>query len=210
MSRNVKISLIVTAFGLLILLSLLLAEAQKRTHISHMPRAHSDVDIGGPFTLVDQTGTPRTEADFAAKPMLIYFGFTYCPDVCPLSLDVMSAALDELNATAPETYDALAPLFISVDPHRDTPDQMADYLSYFHPKITGLTGTPDQIDAVKKAFRIYAVRRDDSEAYNIDHSSFFYLMDGAGRYLAHFTHTLAPDVLAQKIHQTLVTKKAVK
>jgi protein SCO1/2 len=93
-------------------------------------------------------------------------------------------------------------VFISVDPARDTPEQLADYLSYFHPKISGLTGSPEQIAQVKKAFRVYAVRRDaaeDPQNYNVDHSSFFYLMDGKGRYLAHFDHALEAEVLAQKI-----------
>jgi protein SCO1/2 len=164
------------------------------------------VAIGGAFSLTNEKGEARSEADFAGAPMLIYFGFTYCPDVCPMSLDVMGAALETLEAQNPKLFAALQPVFISVDPLRDTPEQLDDYLSYFHPKISGLTGTPEQIAMMKKAFRVYAVRRDlpeetaqDKGSYNVDHSSFFYLMDGKGRYLAHFDHGLEAQSLARKI-----------
>ncbi len=203
MKKNLKISLSLAAAGLVTLLGLLLVELQTR---EASVRDFQEVAIGGAFTLTNEKGELRSEADFAGAPMLIYFGFTYCPDVCPMSLDVMGAALETLEAQNPKVFKALQPVFISVDPARDTPAQLAEYLSYFHPKISGLTGTPEQIAAVKKAFRVYAVRRDlpepspqDKGSYNVDHSSFFYLMDGKGRYLAHYDHALEPEVLAQKI-----------
>lgn len=199
LKKSRKISLGLAAAGLLTLLGLLLVELQTR---EAAVRRFQDVAIGGAFSLTNEQGQPRSEADFAGRPMLIYFGFTFCPDVCPLSLDVIGAALETLETRNPKAFNALQPVFISVDPARDTPEQLADYLSYFHPKISGLTGSPEQIAQVKKAFRVYAVRRDaaeDPQNYNVDHSSFFYLMDGKGRYLAHFDHALEAEVLAQKI-----------
>ena len=199
LKKSRKISLGLAAAGLLTLLGLLLVELQTR---ETAVRRFQDVAIGGAFSLTNEQGQPRSEADFAGRPMLIYFGFTFCPDVCPLSLDVMGAALETLETQNPKAFNALQPVFISVDPARDTPEQLADYLSYFHPKISGLTGSPEQIAQVKKAFRVYSVRRDaaeDPQNYNVDHSSFFYLMDGKGRYLAHFDHALEAEVLAQKI-----------
>ena len=194
MSPKVKTSLALCGLGLIVILGLLLRELA-----GNPTPPQPKVDIGGAFSLVNQDGKTVTEADFAGKPMLVFFGFTYCPDVCPLSLDLLGAALDKLAETAPEKAARLQPIFISVDPARDTPAQMKDYLSYFHPSLTGLTGSREQIDAVKKAFRVYAARAKDTDAnghYNVDHSSLFYLMDGDNRYLAHFTHNLTPAQLA--------------
>ena len=194
MSPKVKTSLVLCGLGLIVILGLLVRELA-----GNPTPPQPKVDIGGAFSLVNQDGQNVTEADFAGKPILVFFGFTYCPDVCPLSLDLLGAALDKLAETAPETAARLQPVFISVDPARDTPAQMKDYLSYFHPSLTGLTGSRAQIDAVKKAFRVYAARAKDTDAnghYNVDHSSLFYLMDGDNRYLAHFTHNLTPTQLA--------------
>ena len=194
MSPKVKTSLVLCGLGLIVILGLLVRELA-----GNPTPPQPKVDIGGAFSLVNQDGQNVTEADFAGKPILVFFGFTYCPDVCPLSLDLLGAALDKLAETAPEKAARLQPVFISVDPARDTPAQMKDYLSYFHPSLTGLTGSREQIDAVKKAFRVYAARAKDTDAnghYNVDHSSLFYLMDGDNRYLAHFTHNLTPTQLA--------------
>lgn len=194
MSPKVKTSLVLCGLGLIVILGLLVRELA-----GNQTPPQPKVDIGGAFSLVNQDGQNVTEADFAGKPILVFFGFTYCPDVCPLSLDLLGAALDKLAETAPEKAARLQPVFISVDPARDTPAQMKDYLSYFHPALTGLTGSREQIDAVKKAFRVYAARAKDTDAnghYNVDHSSLFYLMDGDNRYLAHFTHNLTPTQLA--------------
>ena len=196
MSKKIKLSLIVSCLGLGLVLTLLLVETRRVPSDTAVSRP----DIGGAFSLIDHDGVRVSDADYAGRPLLIYFGFTYCPDVCPLSLDIMGAALQHLQKTAPEKEARLQPLFISVDPARDTPAQMKDYVSYFHPRLIGLTGTPEQIDAVKKAFRVYAAKTpgaDENGNYNVDHSSFFYLMDGRNRYIAHFSHTMAaPDIAA--------------
>ena len=195
MSQKVKTSLVICGLGLALILGLLLRELA----LSPTAPQQQRVDIGGPFNLINQDGQAVSEADFAGRPMLVFFGFTYCPDVCPMTLDLLGAALDKLAATAPEKAARLQAVFISVDPERDTPAQMKDYLSYFHPSLTGLTGSRAQIDAVKKAFRVYAARAKQTDAnghYNVDHSSLFYLMDGENRYLAHFTHNMTAAQLA--------------
>jgi protein SCO1/2 len=107
--------------------------------------------VGGPFALVDSEGRAVTDADFRGRFMLVYFGFTYCPDVCPTSLTYIAQALDRLGPDA----DKVVPVFITVDPERDTPEQLKEYVRHFHPKLVGLTGTPEQIAAAAKAYRVY-------------------------------------------------------
>ena len=157
--------------------------------------AHNTVQIGGPFTLVDQDGQTVSDRDFRGRLMLIYFGYTFCPDVCPMELQVMSAALDELGAKA----EAVQPLFITVDPERDTAPVLAEYLSHFHPRFRGLTGTPEQIRAVTRAYHVYYARAGDEDDYLMDHSSIVFLMGRDGRYLTHFGREVAPEAMAAKI-----------
>lgn len=208
MNRNIKISLGVSATGLVgLMLLLIIGISTQRTPQGAAPQR---LDIGGDFALSDVTGQPVTQADFAGRPMLIFFGFTYCPDVCPTTLDVLGRTLETLEKTAPQVYEALQPVFISVDPARDTPAQMADYLSYFHPKIIGLTGTAEQTAAVKKAYRVYAVKRPETDAngnYNVDHSSLLFLMDGDNRYLAHFDHSQGAAQLARRLADKLAASE---
>ena len=154
--------------------------------------------IGGPFSLTDQTGRPVTDADYRGRHMLIYFGFTFCPDVCPTELQVMASALDQLGRQA----DQVQPLFITVDPERDTPSQLAGYVSQFHPRMAGLTGTPEQIAAVARAYRVYYSKvpnKENDGYYTMDHSSFVYLMSPDGRFLEAFAHGTTPDKMAQGI-----------
>ena len=154
--------------------------------------------IGGPFSLVDGSGKRVTEKDFAGRPMVVFFGFTNCPDVCPSGLQVLGAALDRAGDKAK----AVAPLFVTVDPERDTTEKIGAYVKSFHPGIIGLTGSNEEIAAVVKAYRVYAVKvpsADDPSRYNVDHSSFFYLMDSGGKYVKHFPHTADADELAKAI-----------
>ncbi len=140
--------------------------------------------VGGPFRLVDHTGRTRTDADFRGKLMLVYFGYTYCPDVCPTDLMQIGAALDKLGAAGEDVQ----PLFISVDPERDTTAVLAQYVAAFHPRLIGLTGTPEQISAAAAAYKAYYAKytAPDSAVYLIDHSGFVYLMGRAGQYLGFF------------------------
>ena len=153
--------------------------------------------VGGPFELTDQDGRRVTEADFSGRLMLVYFGFTYCPDICPAGLQVVTAALDELGADS----DRVAPIFVTVDPERDTPEQMKQYVSSFHKSFTGLTGTPEDIAKAAKAYRVY-YRKVQDEAlseYTMDHTSFLYLMGADGQFITHFPHTIAPEKLAERL-----------
>ena len=151
--------------------------------------------IGGPFTLVDRTGKTVTEASLKGKWSLIYFGYTFCPDVCPTSLSVMTQALDQLGPLA----DRVTPVFVTVDPERDTVQQLAAYHEHFHPSFVMLTGSTAQVKDAARAYRVY-YRKAESEAsteYLMDHSSITYLMDPAGRYVTHFGHDATPDGMAQ-------------
>lgn len=163
-------------------------------------------DIGGPFTLVDHTGASVTEADFLGRPMLIYFGFTYCPDICPFSLQIMAAALDQL----PEDQRAeFQPVLITVDPERDTPEQLALYVTSnaFPDNLTGLTGTPEQIAAVAAEYRVIYRRALEEgapeDSYTMDHTSLIYLMDRQGEFHSVFAHGTAPDDLAAALQDFL-------
>lgn len=154
--------------------------------------------VGGPFTLVDQTGKTVTEADFRGRYMLIYFGFTFCPDVCPTELSAMTAAIEALGAEG----EKIQPVFITIDPERDTPEIMARYVTLFHPRLVGLTGTSEQIAATAKAWHVfYRKAKDESspEDYTMDHSSIIFLMGPDGEYLKLFPPGTGPDEMAEQI-----------
>lgn len=159
--------------------------------------------IGGPFTLTDHKGTQKTQSDFRGKYMLIYFGYTFCPDVCPTALQVMTQAMDRLK---PETQKKITPVFITIDPARDTVKQLNAYVDNFHPQMVGLTGTDEQIAAVARAYRVYYGRaRDDNQEttdYLMDHSSIVFLMNPDGDYITHFTHATPPEKMAEKLQKT--------
>jgi cytochrome oxidase Cu insertion factor (SCO1/SenC/PrrC family) len=159
------------------------------------------VPIGGPFELIDQDGRLVTEQDLAGRLMLVYFGYTFCPDVCPTSLQTMSVALEQLGDDALD----VAFLFVTLDPKRDTLAQMKAYVSLFEPEPVGLTGTAEQVAAAARAYRVYYRLHDDDgdEDYLVDHSSFVYLMDREGRYLAHFGHAATPEQMVEEIRQAL-------
>lgn len=147
--------------------------------------------IGGPFALTDQAGMPRASGDFRGRYLLIYFGYTTCPDVCPTELTKMAAALTALEKSDAARASLVQPLFITVDPERDTVAAMKDYVPNFHPRLIGLTGSPAQIKSVTQAYRVYvqkSIPRDDPQNYLMDHSSFIYLMGPDGRYVSHFTN----------------------
>ena len=160
------------------------------------------VAIGGPFELVDHDGRTVTEKDFAGRLMLVYFGFTHCPDICPTGLQTIAIAMDQLGAAA----DKVQPLLITVDPERDTPPVMKEYVQAFHERLVGLTGSPEQVAKVAREYRVYYQKvalKDSSLGYSVDHSGFIYLMDGQGKYLAHFRHDATPEQMAQRIKSKL-------
>lgn len=149
--------------------------------------------IGGPFSLTDHTGQPVTQDILKGKISLVYFGYSFCPDICPTDLQLIGQALDQM--TDEERAEAQA-LFITIDPERDTAQQLAGYVPLFHPQIRGLTGTPEQIDAAAKAYRAYYKKVSAEEAgtsdYLMDHSAFIYLMDRNGTFVRVFGHGVDP------------------
>lgn len=158
--------------------------------------------IGGPFTLVDQNGRTVTEANLRGKPTLIYFGYTYCPDVCPTSLLLMETAIEKLGPDAARKVNLV---FITVDPARDTPELLKGYVPNFGPTFIGLTGTPEQVAAAARAYRVYyqKVPGKDGAPYLMDHSSIVYLLDRNGRFVSHFTHEAKAEAIAAGLGRQL-------
>jgi protein SCO1/2 len=139
--------------------------------------------VGGPFTLQNGNGQQVTDRDFRGKYMLVFFGYTFCPDVCPTTLSEVADAMDKLGAKA----DRLQPIFVSVDPKRDTPEVMKKYVAAFSPRLVGLTGSPEQIAAVAKEYRVYYAEHRTGPGpndYSMDHSSVLYLMGPDGKFIA--------------------------
>ena len=157
--------------------------------------------IGGAFELVDQNGKPFTEKDLKGKYSLIYFGYTFCPDVCPTELQTMTQALEMLGPLAKK----IRPIMISVDPERDTPEVLKEYLTNFYPGFVGLTGTPEQVRRAGQAYRVFYRKTDEKSAsdYLMDHSSIVYLMDPEGRYLKHFAYGTTPEKMAEGIRKAI-------
>ncbi|MFD2205093.1 SCO family protein [Kiloniella antarctica] len=161
--------------------------------------------IGGPFNLVDHTGKAVSEKDFQGKYMLIYFGYTYCPDVCPTSLTLLSEAMDIIEAKDPALAKLVTPVFITVDPERDTVSAMNDYVENFYPTMIGLTGTTEQVSAAAKSYRVFYQKAEveDSNEYLMDHSSITYLMGPDSNYVKHYGHGTGPDVMAASMLEIL-------
>ena len=160
--------------------------------------------VGGPFTLVDHGGKTVTDADFRGRFMLIYFGFTYCPDACPTSLTAITDALGILGGDAKR----MAPIFISIDPARDTPEHLSMYVRHFHPDLVALTGTEDQVAAAARAYRVYYAKVREKGAaeddYSMDHTAIIYLMGPDGKFRLHFTgHATSPETMARRIREFL-------
>jgi len=158
--------------------------------------------VGGPFSLIDQHGNRVTEKDFLGRYMLVFFGYTNCPDICPAGLQVMSAALDKLGSRAND----VVPVFITLDPAEDTPERLAAYLKSFHPRLVGLTGSESEVAAAAKAYRVFYQKVPDEKNpshYSIDHSAIFYLMGKDGTLAAPIPHTNDVDQLALAIEKAI-------
>ncbi len=146
--------------------------------------------LGGPFTLTDQDGRQRTNTDFAGQWRLMYFGYTFCPDVCPTDLANIGQAMRGFEKANPARAAKVTPIFITVDPERDTADVLKPYVSAFHPRLVGLTGPPASVEAVMKRYGIYAKKAPtrDPDAYLVDHFAVYYLFDDQGRPVAFVPH----------------------
>src|SRR5712671_3514284 len=156
--------------------------------------------IGGPFRLVDQNGKTVTDADLKGKWSLVYFGYTHCPDACPTALNDIAIALEDLGTKR----DAVRPVFITVDPERDTPDALKAYVTSFDAPILALTGTPEQVAQAAKGYRVYYAKHPEAGGeYSMDHSSVIYVMDPQGRFTASFTHESTPEQIAERLKKLL-------
>jgi protein SCO1/2 len=156
--------------------------------------------IEGTFDLTDHDGKPVTAANYRGKYMLVFFGFTHCKVVCPRALSKLSQVLRDIGPLAEE----IVPLYVSVDPERDSPEAMKAFLEASYPRFTGLTGTQEQCDAAKKAFRVFAEKKpdpDDPDGYDMPHTAFAYLLDREGNYVAHFGDHLDEDELADRLRK---------
>ncbi len=168
-----------------------------------LPSVSSSISIGGAFTLIDHDGKTVTDADYRGGYVLIFFGYTYCPDVCPTTMQNISDAMDLLGASA----DQVQPLFISVDPERDTAEVLKSFVGNFHPRTIGLTGSAEQVAAVAKAYKAYFKKVQEEgvadDEYLMNHSSIIYLMGPDGEFVAHFTHGTTSDDMAAEIRKHL-------
>ena len=155
--------------------------------------------IGGPFELVSETGATVTDKDVLTEPSLLYFGYTYCPDVCPMDTARNAEAVEILEATGK----IVQPVFISIDPARDTPEVMAEFTDYLHPRMLGLTGSPAQIKAASQAYRTYYKKQEpedgDEEFYLVDHSTFTYLTLPGHGFVEYFRRDVTPDQMADRV-----------
>jgi protein SCO1/2 len=156
--------------------------------------------VGGPFRLTDQTGRPRSDSEFRGKLMIVYFGYTYCPDVCPTDLMAITQALDALGPAA----EGVQPVFITIDPERDS-NLLADYLSAFHRRFVGLTGAPDEIRKVANSYKAFYAKVPDGQGagYSIDHTGVIYLMGRDGGYLGFMPPQTNPDRLSEILRKYL-------
>lgn len=184
--------LVVFLAGLLVLGGAILLQ------LSGISNAPSPSAIGGPFTLTDQNGKTVTEKDLVGAPTLIFFGFTHCPDICPTTLFEVS----EVLRAAGDKAGGLQVLFVSVDPERDTPAALKDYLGSFDERIRGLSGSREQTDTIVKAYKVYARKiptGDTPEDYTMDHTAIVYLMDKQGRFVNAFNLQRPPEEAAREL-----------
>ncbi len=161
-----------------------------------------DTTARGPFSLIDQMGKPVTDEDFRGKFMLVFFGYTFCPDVCPMDLQIIAKAMDEMG----QAGDRVQPIFISIDPARDTPEIIAEYARHFHPRLIGLTGSSRQTATAAwnyGAASMKIIHEDHPEEYTVNHSALTYLLGPDGRFVAAFEHNTDYQAMARGILQHL-------
>ena len=192
-------------WALLLLASLLgcemaMAEAQPSAAEVMDDLMYGRGTVGGPFTLTDSSGHKHSDSEFRGKLMIVYFGYTFCPDVCPADLMAITQALDELGPAA----SGIQPVFITVDPERDTQDVLKDYLSSFDPHVVGLTGDLPSITKVAKEYRAYFKKVPlDGGGYTMDHTAITYLMDREGRFVSPFNLKRTPEAAAADLRRQL-------
>ena len=197
-ARSVRVLVVAAAFlaGLVLCFGVILIVSGRVS----APVAQQVAAIGGPFELTDQNGRTVTERDLKGRPFLVFFGFTRCPDICPTTLFEVSEIMRALGKDA----DRVGALFITVDPERDTPAALKDYLSSFDPHLAGLTGEPAAVAAVAKAYRVYFKKVPlDQGGYTIDHTAIVYLMDKDGRFVSPFNMKRTTEAAAAYLRRYL-------
>lgn len=207
--------------ALLVVTSLQLWMTQERSTTEQVVEetiGGTDLQIGGPFSLTDQFGQKVQESLFRGKVMLVFFGFTHCPEICPTTVKTLSEMMEALGDKANQ----VAPIFITVDPERDTPEVIRDYLANFDQRIVGLTGEPEELKAVQRAYKAYAAKAElpqeakvdaghegheghegHGKDYTMDHSAYVYLMDKDGKYSKIFSYTTPTAELQKAVEQAL-------
>lgn len=160
---------------------------------------------GGPFSLIDQNGAHVTLEHFAGSYIWIFFGYTFCPDICPTTLGNMVVAMEALNELDPNKSARLTPIFVTVDPARDTANVLHDYVGLFHPRLVGLTGSDAEIEDIKQAYKVFAARGENigEGYYLVDHSAFTYLMGPDGAFVAMFPNEFDPQGVAASISKLM-------
>jgi cytochrome oxidase Cu insertion factor (SCO1/SenC/PrrC family) len=190
------------AFGILLAAGLAAALPWIMPAQQTASRSSGQALVGGPFELTDQNGNRVKDTDFRGKFMLVYFGYTFCPDVCPTELQVMTAAVDQLGSDA----DSVQPIFITVDPERDTVEQMKLYVSNFSDRLIGLTGSPEDVATATKAYRVYSAKVKDQNSvsdYLMDHTSMVFLMGPNGEFRRVFSHGTDAETMRDGIRDEL-------
>lgn len=156
--------------------------------------------VGGPFSLIDHHGKPFTDRDLAGNWSMLYFGFTFCPDICPDELEKLTEAVDSIEKSIGV---AVRPVFITLDPDRDTVPQVAEYIKEFHPRLIGLTGSTEQVNAAAKAYRVYHTKTDETEDYLVDHSIIMYLLDPTGQFVQFFGKNFDAAALSKAVQSQI-------
>ena len=201
MSRLFKIifTLLIFCTSLILIYFSYLHFGHPHKNISHGTTSGTAL-IGGPFSLKDHNGKVRKNSDFKDQLLMIYFGYSYCPDICPTALSSLSQALELLGEDAKH----IQPFFITIDPSRDTENLLKSYVQTFHPRLLGLYGTQEEIETLKKQYKIYAEKAPHQDTqYLMDHSSLIYIVKPDGTYITHFSHETSPEEMAKIISSTL-------
>lgn len=202
MGKRIAIALVIAAGTILILI---LNYPGMRPQSRPAVTVSGQAAIGGPFTLEDTKGNVVTEKILNGHYSLVYFGYTFCPDICPLALQNITQALQMAGPVA----DDVLPVFITIDPERDSKEVITSYLGHFHPRMIGLTGSPEQLHAAESAYRVYATKSAGSEGkpdYMMDHTGYIYLMDRAGQYVAHFPKDATAQDISARMRRDLVPR----
>ena len=199
-SRVRALLVILSLFGVVLFCDVAAAEEQPSAAQMMDDLMYGRGTVGGPFTLTDQAGRTRSDSEFRGKLMVVYFGYTYCPVVCPADLMAISQALDALGPAA----EGIQPVFITVDPERDT-KALADYVAAFHPSLVGLTGSPEEVRKVANSYKAFYVKVPDERSgeYSIDHAGVIYLMGRNGEYLGFMPPQTGPDRLTEVLRRYL-------